>query len=85
MPYSDVNLASGVAHAPAWAPDSSVSEVASLQLEFRTLSRASGDPEFEVSACFTAWHSPLQTQLTSASDVWVGWKCRVAKLRLLQV
>ncbi|XP_077535779.1 alpha-Mannosidase class I b [Haemaphysalis longicornis] len=50
VPYSDVNLASGVAHAPAWAPDSSVSEVASLQLEFRTLSRASGDPEFEKKA-----------------------------------
>ncbi|KAL1421255.1 hypothetical protein MTO96_023231 [Rhipicephalus appendiculatus] len=25
VPYSDVNLASGVAHAPVWAPDSSVS------------------------------------------------------------
>lgn len=50
VPYSDVNLATGVAHAPAWAPDSSVSEVASLQLEFRTLSRASGDPKFEKQA-----------------------------------
>lgn len=49
VPYSDVNLASGVAHAPVWAPDSSVSEVATLQLEFRTLSRASGDPQFEQS------------------------------------
>lgn len=50
VPYSDVNLASGVAHAPVWAPDSSVSEVATLQLEFRTLSRASGDPQFEKKA-----------------------------------
>lgn len=50
VPYSDVNLASGVAHAPAWAPDSSVSEVASLQLEFRALSHASGDPQFEKKA-----------------------------------
>lgn len=61
VPYSDVNLATGVAHAPAWAPDSSVSEVASLQLEFRTLSRASGDPKFEVSTCFVTRRCPLQT------------------------
>lgn len=50
VPYSDVNLASGVAHAPVWAPDSSVSEVATLQLEFRTLSRASRDSQFEKKA-----------------------------------
>lgn len=47
IPYSDVNLATGKAHAPSWAPDSTVSEVSSLQLEFRTLSRATGDPEYE--------------------------------------
>uniref|UniRef100_A0A1I8PBE7 alpha-1,2-Mannosidase n=1 Tax=Stomoxys calcitrans TaxID=35570 RepID=A0A1I8PBE7_STOCA len=39
IPYSDVNLAALSAHAPKWSPDSSTSEVTTLQLEFRDLSR----------------------------------------------
>lgn len=48
IPFSDVNLASHTAHSPRWGPDSSTSEVTTLQLEFRDLSRSSKDPKFEV-------------------------------------
>lgn len=47
IPYSDVNLFSMQAHAPKWSPDSSTSEVTTIQLEFRDLSRVSNDPSFE--------------------------------------
>ncbi|XP_052789708.1 endoplasmic reticulum mannosyl-oligosaccharide 1,2-alpha-mannosidase-like [Mya arenaria] len=46
VPYSDVNLRSGVAHAPRWGPDSSTSEVTTIQLEFRDLSAVTGDPKY---------------------------------------
>lgn len=42
VPFSDVNIGAGVAHGPNWAQDSTVSEVSSVQLEFRTLSRYIG-------------------------------------------
>lgn len=48
VPYSDVNLGTKTAHGPKWGPDSSTSEVTSIQLEFRDLSRSTGDPKFEV-------------------------------------
>lgn len=47
IPFSDVNLHSLTAHAPKWSPDSSTSEVTTIQLEFRDLSRALNDPVFE--------------------------------------
>lgn len=47
IPYSDVNLATMVAHSPKWSPDSSTSEVTTIQLEFRDLSRITNDPTFE--------------------------------------
>lgn len=47
IPYSDVNLATMVAHSPKWSPDSSTSEVTTIQLEFRDLSRLTNDPTFE--------------------------------------
>lgn len=47
IPYSDVNLASRSARPPKWSPDSSTSEVTTLQLEFRDLSRSVSDPKFE--------------------------------------
>jgi mannosyl-oligosaccharide alpha-1,2-mannosidase len=40
IPYSDVNLKSATGHAPKWSPDSSTSEVTTIQLEFRDLSRS---------------------------------------------
>ncbi|KFB52616.1 AGAP003884-PB-like protein [Anopheles sinensis] len=50
IPFSDVNIGSLTAHAPKWSPDSSTSEVTTIQLEFRDLSRASENPIFETVA-----------------------------------
>lgn len=47
IPFSDVNIGSLAAHAPKWSPDSSTSEVTTIQLEFRDLSRSSENPIFE--------------------------------------
>ena len=49
VPYSDVNLMKGVAHAPRWGPDSSVSEVSTIQLEFKDLSYITGNSKYGVS------------------------------------
>ena len=48
VPYSDINLQTGHAKGPAWSLDSTTSEVATIQLEFRELSRASGDQKYRV-------------------------------------
>jgi len=48
VPFSDVNLRDHTAHAPRWGPDSSTSEVTTIQLEFIDLSRQTGDPKYEV-------------------------------------
>ncbi|GAB0088864.1 alpha-1,2-Mannosidase [Sergentomyia squamirostris] len=50
IPFSDVNLATLRAHSPKWSPDSSTSEVTTLQLEFRDLSRSTGDEIYETVA-----------------------------------
>lgn len=47
VPYSDVNLKTGQVHAPKWGPDSSVSEVTTIQLEFRDLSFITGNPKYK--------------------------------------
>ncbi|KAB5528648.1 hypothetical protein PHYPO_G00142650 [Pangasianodon hypophthalmus] len=47
IPYSDVNIGSGVAHPPRWTSDSTVAEVTTTQLEFRELSRLTGDPKYQ--------------------------------------
>ncbi|XP_036095180.1 endoplasmic reticulum mannosyl-oligosaccharide 1,2-alpha-mannosidase isoform X1 [Rousettus aegyptiacus] len=46
VPYSDVNLGTGVARPPRWTSDSTVAEVTSIQLEFRELSRLTGATKF---------------------------------------
>ncbi|EEB18741.1 Endoplasmic reticulum mannosyl-oligosaccharide 1,2-alpha-mannosidase, putative [Pediculus humanus corporis] len=56
VPYSDVNLATLQAHSPRWSPDSSTSEVTTIQLEFRDLSRSTGNPKFEESAAKVSSH-----------------------------
>ncbi|XP_014241958.1 endoplasmic reticulum mannosyl-oligosaccharide 1,2-alpha-mannosidase isoform X2 [Cimex lectularius] len=56
IPFSDVNLASHNAHSPRWGPDSSTSEVTTLQLEFRDLSRATNDDKFEKAASRVSMH-----------------------------
>jgi mannosyl-oligosaccharide alpha-1,2-mannosidase len=48
VPFSDVNLLTGNAHAPRWGPDSSTSEVTTVQLEFRDLSKVTGNAKYEV-------------------------------------
>ncbi|XP_028032219.1 endoplasmic reticulum mannosyl-oligosaccharide 1,2-alpha-mannosidase [Bombyx mandarina] len=50
IPYSDVNLGARTAHAPEWSHYSTTAEVTTVQLEFRQLSRASGNPIFEEAA-----------------------------------
>uniref|UniRef100_A0A0K2UH06 alpha-1,2-Mannosidase n=1 Tax=Lepeophtheirus salmonis TaxID=72036 RepID=A0A0K2UH06_LEPSM len=47
IPYSDINLKTAKGHVPRWSPDSSTSEVTTLQLEFRDLSRCTSNPEYE--------------------------------------
>jgi len=47
VPYSDINLNTRRGHPPKWNPDSSTSEVTTIQLEFRDLSRSTGNPSFE--------------------------------------
>ncbi|XP_070374348.1 endoplasmic reticulum mannosyl-oligosaccharide 1,2-alpha-mannosidase isoform X1 [Equus asinus] len=50
IPYSDVNIGTGVAHPPRWTSDSTVAEVTSIQLEFRELSRLTGVKKFQEAA-----------------------------------
>lgn len=47
VPFADVNLYSRKASNPKWGPDSSTSEVTTIQLEFRDLSRVTGNPIYE--------------------------------------
>jgi mannosyl-oligosaccharide alpha-1,2-mannosidase len=56
VPYSDVNLQSRTAHGPSWNPDSTTSEVTTVQLEFRDLSRCNKKPEYEESAMNVSRH-----------------------------
>ncbi|XP_015598292.1 endoplasmic reticulum mannosyl-oligosaccharide 1,2-alpha-mannosidase [Cephus cinctus] len=56
VPFSDVNLGTKSAHSPKWGPDSSTSEVTSIQLEFRDLSRSTGQPRFEAAVAKVSEH-----------------------------
>ena len=64
IPYSDIHLRSSRGHAPKWSPDSSTSEVTTIQLEFRDLSRCTNDNSFEkaVSAVSRKVHNLPKTQ-----------------------
>ena len=48
IPFSDVNLLTGHAHAPEWGPDSFVSEVGTIQMEFRDLTQLTNDHKYQV-------------------------------------
>lgn len=63
VPFSDVNLGTKTAHSPKWGPDSSTSEVTSIQLEFRDLSRSTGDPKYEVIKHLTRDWYHVQTSI----------------------
>lgn len=47
IPFSDINLKNRHAKSPYWTTDSSISEVATLQLEFKELSYLTGDSRFK--------------------------------------
>ncbi|EDO30560.1 predicted protein, partial [Nematostella vectensis] len=47
IPFSDVNLMTRQVHPPRWGPDSSVSEVSTIQLEFRDLSYVTGNDKYK--------------------------------------
>ncbi|KAK3730045.1 hypothetical protein QZH41_009559 [Actinostola sp. cb2023] len=47
IPFSDVNLQTHQAHPPKWGPDSSVSEVSTIQLEFRDLTFLTKNQEYK--------------------------------------
>eukprot|EP00055_Hartaetosiga_balthica_P007031 m.23646 g.23646 ORF g.23646 m.23646 type:complete len:582 (-) comp5568_c0_seq2:85-1830(-) len=46
VPYSDVNLHTHQAHKPKWGPDSSTSEVSTIQIEFKYLAYVTGKKEY---------------------------------------
>lgn len=56
IPYSDIDLNNHRAHPPPWNPHSSLSEVTSIQLEFRYLSQISGNPVYEQTSFQTSLH-----------------------------
>lgn len=56
VPYSDINLNNHHAHPPPWNPHSSLSEVSSLQIEFRYLSQISNNPIYEQTTFQTSVH-----------------------------
>ena len=47
VPFSDVNLKTRIPKSPEWTPDSSLSEVSTMQLEFRDLSQLTHDSKYE--------------------------------------
>lgn len=56
IPFSDVNLRTKSPASPSWSPDSSLSEVSSMQLEMRDVSRLTSDPRFEEKSFATSRH-----------------------------
>ena len=63
IPYSDINLKQRRAKSPHWTTDSSLAEVTSLQVEYKDLTYATGDPRFKhvaslVSEKIHALHKP---------------------------
>ncbi|CAB3400041.1 unnamed protein product [Caenorhabditis bovis] len=56
IPFSDVNLLKRIGTNPQWGADSSLSEVTTVQLEYRDLSRATGNSTYEELAFKTSKH-----------------------------
>ncbi|CAG2113524.1 unnamed protein product, partial [Medioppia subpectinata] len=56
VPFSDVNLQTKSAKTPNWSPDSSLSEVSTVQLEFRDLSYLTGIKKYEKLSFRTSQH-----------------------------
>jgi len=56
IPYSDVNMKTKAAKQPGWGGESSLSEVTSIQLEFRELSRITQNDTYEKSVFKVSEH-----------------------------
>lgn len=54
VPFSDVNLKHRISKSPVWFSESSTSEVSTIQLEFRDLSRTVQDSKYENTAFQTS-------------------------------
>lgn len=72
VPYSDVNLKTKTARSPKWGPDSSTSEVTSIQLEFRDLSRSCGNPRFEAAAAKVSEHIHQQEKYDGLVPIFIN-------------
>ncbi|XP_014791191.1 endoplasmic reticulum mannosyl-oligosaccharide 1,2-alpha-mannosidase isoform X1 [Octopus bimaculoides] len=72
IPYSDVNLKTKKAHPPRWGPDSTTSEVTTIQLEFRDLSRILNDPKYEVAASEVSNHIHRQPKKDGLVPIFIN-------------
>ena len=54
VPFSDVNLKHRTSKSPVWFVESSTSEISTIQIEFRDLSRTVGDSKYETVAFRTS-------------------------------
>lgn len=72
VPYSDINLATRKAHSPKWSPDSSTSEVTTLQLEMRDLGRTASRPRFERAAARVSEHVHTLEKLDGLVPIFIN-------------
>ena len=84
VPYSDVNLKTHHAHRPKWGPDSSTSEVTTIQLEFKELSRLTGDPKYAQHVTDVMRHVDQLPKTQGLVPIFINaengfpiWRCRV--------
>jgi len=72
IPFSDVNLKTRKGHAPKWSPDSSTSEVTTIQLEFRDLSRITGNPKYEEAVAKVSEQVHLQPKTSGLVPIYIN-------------
>ena len=72
VPFADVNLLTGQAKGPDWSSYSTTSEATTIQLEFRELSRASGDPKFKEAADKVSRHFHNLDKLNGLVQIYVN-------------
>jgi len=72
IPFSDVNLKTRKGHAPKWSPDSSTSEVTTIQLEFRDLSRVTGNSKYEEAVSRVSEKVHLQPKTSGLVPIYIN-------------
>eukprot|EP00037_Helgoeca_nana_P002037 m.31449 g.31449 ORF g.31449 m.31449 type:complete len:627 (+) comp12321_c0_seq1:65-1945(+) len=72
VPYSDVNIGTLHAHKPKWGPDSSTSEVTTIQLEFRELSRITKDPKYAAAVDEVMEHVKSLPKEDGLVPIWIS-------------